>query len=239
MVDAPPTPDIRKSGWKDRQPLGEHVAAVIGGLQGRYCRRESDALATLARLRKASNADPGIGSVPEACWLPVDLLEARYQNDDAPSPSERALHSAVTTWAVHQQSLSEHRMHQPGTTFAQAVQRLALRRKAEGRNEDTIHDRFSAIGIVATYAELIHDVRGLVRQLRDERIGFDYGIFADDLRTFQDGTYSYSGQSGPERVRDKWGREYWRSKPDEPPTSSDAEPSADTDNQHDDEDDQE
>lgn len=236
MVEAPPAPDIRKGSWKDRQPLGEHVAKVIGGLQSRYCRRESDALATLARLRKAANADPGIGSVPEACWLPAELLESKFSRIDTPSPSERALHSAVTTWAVHQQSLSEHRMHQAGTTFAQAVQRLSLRRKAEGRSEGTIHDRFLAIGTVVTYAELIHDVRGLVRQLRDERIGFDYGIFADDLRTFQDGTYSYGGQSGPERVRDKWGREYWRSKPDD---AADAATAADADGNQDDEDDQE
>jgi CRISPR system Cascade subunit CasB len=238
MVDAPPANDIRKGGWKDRQPLGEHVAKVIGNLQGRYCRRESDALATLARLRNVASADLGIGSVPEACWLPAELLEPKW-NSDAPSPSERALHSAVTTWAVHQQSISDHRMHQAGTTFAQAVQRLALRRRSEGRNEDTIHERFLAVGAVVTFAELMHDVRGLVKQLRDERIGFDYGIFADDLRTFQDRTYSYSGQSGPERVRDKWGREYWRSKPDGPTPAGDATAAADTDDHHDDEDDQE
>jgi CRISPR system Cascade subunit CasB len=235
MVDAPPETDIRKGGWKDRQPLGEHVAKVIGSLQGRYCRREPGALATLAHLRNAANADLRMGSVPEACWLPEELLERGWKLDE-PSPTERALHSAVTTWAVHQQSLSEHRMHQPGTTFAQAVQRLALRRRSEGRNEDTIHERFLSIGAVITYGELMHDVRGLVRQLRDERIGFDYGIFADDLRTFQDGTYTYSGQSGPERVRDKWGREYWRSKPDGP-TSADA--TTDTDESNDDEDYQE
>lgn len=189
-----------------RAPLGEHVAAVVAGLQHRYRDGVPEAIAVLARLRRAVNEEPGSAGVQEACHLPDEVLQREYLPDDEPSPSERALHTAVTLWALHQQSRRDKPMHTGNATFAEAIRRLA----AASPNEETVYRRFTALGTAATYSELAFHARGIVKQLRDAQIGFDYGLLADDLRTFQHGLTAATGLTGPERVRALWGREYWR-----------------------------
>ncbi|PRY60954.1 type I-E CRISPR-associated protein Cse2/CasB [Glycomyces artemisiae] len=204
-------PAARKRPKQPRKPeaLGEHVASVVDDLQRRYLRQESAAIATLAQLRQAVNAEPGTAGLA-AVWLPDALIERelRYDRAEPPraTPSERALHTAVTLFAIHQQSQREQRMHTPGTTFAVACQWLAAVRG----NDETVHRRFAAVGTAATYAELVYHVRNLVTQLRAAKIGFDYGVFADDLCLFQQGRALNSGLTGADHVRALWGREYWR-----------------------------
>jgi CRISPR system Cascade subunit CasB len=215
-VEAPSEPDVRRRGFpRDRRPLGEHVAGVIAELQRRYLDDRADAIAALAQLRGAVNAEPGAAGLPEACWLPDELLEIEYRTRDEASPSERVLHTAVTLWAVHQQSRRDECMHMGGTPFAVAVQRLAALRRPAGMKlaDDPVYRRFTAMGTAPTYRELAHHARGLIAQLRDARIGFDYGLFADDLRTFQRRIDPATGLTGPDRVRALWGREYWRAAP--------------------------
>lgn len=218
---------IRQPRRRRRTPLGEHVADVIADLQWRYQNDKPDAVAALARLRRAVTDEPGSARLPAACWLPDELIEDDYRHLDRlpepqPTSAERALHSAVTLWALHQQSRRDQRMHALGTPFASAVQRLAL----TSSNEDTVHARFAALATAATYRELTHHARGLILQLRDAQIGFDYGLFADDLVLFQRGAQASTGLTGPERVRAQWGREYWRARPAPKPTDTAADPSA-------------
>lgn len=229
-VDAPSEPAARRRGYpRGRRPLGEHVAGVIAELQRRYLDDRADAIASLAQLRGKVNAEPGTAGLPEACWLPEELLEVEYKTRDEASPSERALHTAVTLWAVHQQSRHDERMHAGGTPFAVAVQRLATMRRSAGMKptEDPVYRRFTAMGAAPTYRELVHHARGLVAQLRDARIGFDYGLFTDDLRTFQRRPDPATGLTGPDRVRALWGREYWRADPGKTAASPAADASAD------------
>lgn len=211
MTDEPrtePRPP-RTRFHRRRGLLGEHVAAVVSGLQRRYQDGTPDAIAVLARLRQVVNETPGAGGVPEACRLPEELLRREFLPDDAPSASERALHTAVTLWAVHQQSHRDKPMHTGGTTFAAAIHRLAVASPSEA----TVYRRFTALGTATTYGELTFHARGIIKQLRNAQIGFDYGLLADDLRTFQYGVEASTGLTGPERVRSLWGREYWRSEP--------------------------
>lgn len=204
-------PDARKRPKQSREPkaLGEHVAAVVDNLQRRYLRQEAAAIAALAQLRQAVNAEPGTAGLA-AVWLPDALIEPELRSKLArqprATPSEQALHTAVTLFAIHQQSQREQRMHTPGTTFAVACQWLAAVRD----NDETVHRRFAAVGTAATYPELVYHVRNLVTQLRAAKIGFDYGVFADDLRLFQRGPALTSGLTGADHVRALWGREYWR-----------------------------
>lgn len=203
-------PRTRKVRPRRRAALGDHVAQVIARLQRGFLRDRPDAVAALAELRRAAREEPGATGAHEACWLPDDLLDIDPGATDEPSPAERALHTAVTLWALHQQSEHVRPMHVNGTGFAAAIHRLA----AHSPNEATVHTAFAALGTSSTYRELSHHARRLVVQLRGADIGFDYGLLADDLRTFQDHRlHPVTGLTGPERVRSLWGREYWRAKP--------------------------
>ncbi|GAA1660122.1 hypothetical protein GCM10009830_01440 [Glycomyces endophyticus] len=224
MVDPPstPSPPIRRPlRTRTVSEFGRHVSGVVGRLQAGYLEKRPNSISSLARLRNSVNFAPGAAKSAEAIWLPSELLGAEYVRPDEPSHTETALHTAVTLFAVHQQSQAE-RMHRSGVTFAAAVQRLAL----GSSNEDTVHRRFAAIGSAVDYSELVYHARGLVTQLRGEKIGFDYGLFADDLCTFQSRTSPASGLSGAEYVRALWGREYWRARPK--PNGSDDPDTAET-----------
>ncbi|MEU6857790.1 type I-E CRISPR-associated protein Cse2/CasB [Glycomyces sp. NPDC046736] len=213
------------------RPFGAHVAEVVSGLQARYLKQRPDAIATLAQLRHAVNAEPGTTGL-EAAWLPDALLELdhrRYDDETHPraTPSERALHTAVTFFALHQQSQRDQRMHTPGTSFANAVQWLATV-NADG----TVYKRFSSVSSASSYDEITYHARHLVKQLRAAKIGFDYGLFADDLLTFQRQGPLSNGLTGPDHVRSLWGREYWRAalpkaKMPAPPDDSAPDPSTD------------
>lgn len=215
--DARPAPQPTRSRYRRRRaPLGEHVAAVIAGLQRRYLDDAPEAIAVLARLRRTVNEAPGGANIREACHLPEEVTRHEYLPQDEPSFSEQALHTTVTLWALHQQSRREKPMHTGGTTFAAAIRRLAF----VSPNEETVYRRFTALGTASTYSELTFHARGIVTQLRDAQIGFDYGLLADDLRTFQRGMEASTGLTGPERVRALWGREYWRTEPESSSTEN-------------------
>lgn len=208
--DANSTPPAPRPRYRRRRaPLGEHVATVITGLQRRYLDDVPEAIAVLAQLRQGVNEAPGTAGIREASLLPDEVTRREYLPDDEPSPSEQALHTAVTLWALHQQSRREKPMHTGNATFAAAIRRLA----ATSPNEETVYRRFTALGTAATYSELAFHARGIVTQLRDAQIGFDYGLLADDLRIFQRGVGASTGLTGPEHVRALWGREYWRTDP--------------------------
>ncbi|MCH7230518.1 type I-E CRISPR-associated protein Cse2/CasB [Glycomyces sp. L485] len=217
-TDDNPRPATRESRYRRRRkPLGEHAAKVIAELQRQFLNGRPNAVSSLAQLRQAIKEEPGAASVPEACWLPDALLDLEHLPSEGPSDAERALHTAVTLWSLHQQSRHEHGMHVNGTSLAAAIQRLA----AGAVNEETVYERFTALGTAATYGELSHHARGLIVRLRDADIGFDYGLFVDDLRMFQRGPDPVAGLTGAERVRSLWGREYLRARPQRRPNHND------------------
>lgn len=120
---------------------------------------------------------------------------------DQPSAEEVGVHHALTLFAVHQQSQPTS-VHAPGQTFGRAVRILAER----GRGERSVHEtpvyrRFIAAASAGQLSQLIVHVRGLVGQLRAEKIGFDYVRFAEDL-------YSMSQPSRRAGVQRRWSRDF-------------------------------
>ena len=186
---------------RGRNPFGNWVAERVTELLNRYHRRESGAIATLARLRRELNAEPGI----ELAFSGIDPLPAELLGrapSDEPTRFETAFHTALTLFAFHQQSQATHRMHVNGPSFATQVAALA----SDSPSVEAVRRRFAAAGTASSYAELRHHTRGLVAQLRAKSIGMDYGLFADDLAVFL-------GPDGPAHLRGLWGRDFWRNKP--------------------------
>lgn len=163
------------------------------GLQQRYGAGESSARADLAALRRAARMPPG--TLPEV-W---SLTEVPVPPDvtDAPTREEIAVHTAMTLYAIHQQSRTEP-MHVPGRGLGQAARTLI------GPPDDELSSaraRFNALVTSTTISELTHHLQAFVSQLRARRIPLDYAALADELVRFQQ-------TGGAKGVRLTWARQY-------------------------------
>nr|WP_300337523.1 type I-E CRISPR-associated protein Cse2/CasB [Actinomyces sp.] len=163
------------------------------GLQHRYSAGESSGRADLAALRRAARMSPG--ALPEV-W---NLTEVPVPpgHSDAPTREEIAVHTAMTLYAIHQQSRTEP-MHVPGRGLGQAARALI------GPPDDELSSaraRFNALVTSTTMSELTHHLQAFVSQLRARRIPLDYAALADELVRFQQA-------DGAKAVRLTWARQY-------------------------------
>ena len=189
-------------GARRSRPLGEAGRLVdwrIGGprgLQGRYCsknRKEALARAQVAALRKGASRSPG--ELPEIWEL--TRVEIPDGAGDAPTWEEIAVHTAMTLYAVHQQSRTEP-MFRPSVGLGSAAHDLV------GRDEEnpSARARFNALVTSTTVAELRHHLRGFVSLLRARGIALDHAMLADDIVRFQ-------RPGGAKKVRLNWARQYY------------------------------
>ena len=187
-------PDARRARRLGR--IGLLVNQRIGGahgLQKRYLDNESLGRAEVAALRKGANRAPG--ELPEIWEL--TRVEVPDGAGDAPTREEIAVHTAMTLYAVHQQSRSEC-MFVPGRGLGRAAHELV------GTNEEnpSARARFNALVTSTTVAELRHHLRNLVSLLRSRGIALDHAMLADDIVRFQ-------RPGGAKNVRLAWARQYY------------------------------
>lgn len=167
-------------------------------------RGTSGTTAVLARLRRAVGKPPGWD--PELWELTLSGVPGRVVSD-APTVEERAVHTAITLYAVHQQSRPEP-MHVRGHGLGTAVRSLASATQAES----AVRRRFDAAATATSFDEAVHHLRGLITQLRAHRVPLDYGLLADDLLQLQDNRTA-------DAVRLRWGRQYYRIDRDSAPST--------------------
>ncbi|QSB14410.1 type I-E CRISPR-associated protein Cse2/CasB [Natronosporangium hydrolyticum] len=178
------------------QPLGRFVGHRVSALQRGFLAKEQYSVAALARLRRGVGKE--VGELVElGQYTLLGLPEQEFEPDEGATYEERAAYTAITLYAVHQQSRSAG-MHQPGIGLGNAVATLA--RKG---NSDAVQRRFEALGTAESFGETVHHARGLITQLRGAGIGIDYGRFADEL-------YFLQVPGGAARVRLQWGRDFYR-----------------------------
>ena len=167
------------------------------GLQNRYLHNEAQARGQMAALRGAVAREPG--EVPEV-W---ELTQVKVPDNagDAPTWEEIAVHTAMTLYAVHQQSRTAP-MFRPGVGLGRAARELV------GRDEEnpSAQKRFNALVTSTTVAELRHHLRGFVSQLRARDIALDHAMLADDITRFQ-------RPNGAKQVRLAWARQYYSLSP--------------------------
>ncbi|TDC60491.1 type I-E CRISPR-associated protein Cse2/CasB [Micromonospora sp. KC207] len=192
-----PTPAPNRYARR-RGPFGGHVATRVTMLQEGYRAEASFAVAALARLRVAAGKEPA----EDFTTLEQTRVKEEYLGDrvgDDPTHTERAMHTALTLYAVHQQSIRESSMHQDGYGLGVAVSVLAR----NPDRADAVRRRFAALGTATSYTAVTTHLRSLVRLLRDHRIALDYGMLAEDLVKLQE-------PGGPAKVRALWGRDFYR-----------------------------
>lgn len=167
--------------------IGGVIAPRVAALQSSLLRKESGAVATLARLRRCSPGD--VGAEPAVWAVTVGGLPAELRGrGDAPSPSERAAHAALVLYALHQQS-RDVGVHRAGVRLGSAVGRLARARARDEALDDATVKRFHQVALAPDFTGRLYFLRGVIQLLRAERppIGLDYGLLADDLRALATG----------------------------------------------------
>jgi CRISPR system Cascade subunit CasB len=203
---------------RSRRSLGTFVANRVTAWQRDYVARRPAALAALAQLRRGVGEE--VGAIPELWQYTLEGLP-EPEGPAGPGPGreplgptvlERAAYTALTLFAVHQQSRRKE-MHLPGQSLGTAVRQLAAR----AASAEAVQRRFVALGTAQTFTEVVHHARGLITQLRAEDISLDYGMFAEDLVRLQTGA--------ADQVRLRWGRDFYRTRRDdadstEPDTAS-------------------
>lgn len=195
------------------EPLSNQVRGFVTSRIERLYRNKDrgPTKATLAHLRAAVATPPGA----DPRVSPITMEGAPGQgHTDAPSPSENAIHHALTLYARHQQSRPEN-MHRSQRGFGTAIrilhQRSAVGRGEEGNGLSPVRRRFDALVAATTYEALIYHLRNIISQLRSENISFDYGALAVDLLQWQNEKYRDS-------VKLRWARGFHRVPADDPGT---------------------
>jgi len=183
--------------------VGEFVDQRVRELQEGYRLDRPDAVAALARLRRGAGKQ--IEDVPDLWGLVLD--ERFYEGapragEDVMRDAETAAHTALTLYALHQQSRRDDRMHQRGRDLGGAVRRLM----PPGEIDEPLRKRFAKLGSATTLGALAQRLREIVTLLRRDAVPLDYGLLADQIHQFRT-------LEGAKRVRAAWGRGFHAYRP--------------------------
>ena len=209
-------PEARRQERHLTKNAGRLVDRRIGGPRGLQTRLDDNksrqARGELAALRRGVSRSPG--ELPEIWEL--TRVEVPDGAGDAPTWEEIAVHTAMTLYAVHQQSRTEP-MFRTGIGLGSAAHDLV------GRDEEnpSARARFNALVTSTTVAELRHHLRSFVSLLRARGIALDHAMLADDVLRFQQ-------PGGAKQVRLTWARQYY-SLPAESQPADGTVPASDTD----------
>ena len=210
-------PEARRQERHLTKNAGRLVDRRIGGPRGLQTRLDDNksrrARGELAALRRGVSRSPG--ELPEIWEL--TRVEVPDGAGDAPTWEEIAVHTAMTLYAVHQQSRTEH-MFSPGVGLGSAARRLIGPPEEEN---PSARARFNALVTSTTVAELRHHLRGFVSLLRARGFALDHAMLADDVLRFQQ-------PGGAKQVRLTWARQYY-SPPAESQPADDTDPASDAD----------
>ena len=191
-------PEARRQERHLTKNAGRLVDRRIGGPRGLQTRLDDNksrrARGELAALRRGVSRSPG--ELPEIWEL--TRVEVPDGAGDAPTWEEIAVHTAMTLYAVHQQSRTEH-MFSPGVGLGSAARRLI---GSPDEENPSARARFNALVTSTTVAELRHHLRGFVSLLRARGFALDHAMLADDLLRFQQ-------PGGAKKVRLAWARQYY------------------------------
>ena len=210
-------PEARRQERHLTKNAGRLVDRRIGGPRGLQTRLDDNksrrARGELAALRRGVSRSPG--ELPEIWEL--TRVEVPDGAGDAPTWEEIAVHTAMTLYAVHQQSRTEH-MFSPGVGLGSAARRLI---GSPDEENPSARARFNALVTSTTVAELRHHLRGFVSLLRARGFALDHAMLADDVLRFQQ-------PGGARSVRLAWARQYY-SLPAESQPADGTVPASDTD----------
>lgn len=175
------------SDMTKQDALQRFVSTKINRL---YLQKEagvSAAIAELAQLRRGAGKVPT--GYPHLMGM-VLVLENEDKEDkqafpeqcrgkgDRPNDAEIAAYTALTLFALHQQSQNQP-MHDAKVSFGRAVGKLV------GNTTSSMKKRFDSLLTAQTENARQHYLRSLITLLRSKSIAFNYGQFAVDYMYLQ------------------------------------------------------
>lgn len=187
--------------------IRSHVRGQVTRLQRDYLKNQGSSGAAaardLAQLRRMDPLDPG--GDPLVFGLIFDSMpDSLVGHGDDPSAGEVAVCAALHLFSLHQQGLREP-VQESEVRFGSAIKQLAFKRSAGAGPDDSVITRFYLLCRASSEAMRITQMRALIKLMRSERIGFDYGQLAVDL----DALHRRPGDS---TVYLKWGRDFHQTK---------------------------
>ena len=190
-------PEPKRQRRRALGPAGVIVRARVTPLQLMLLSGGNDARAraSLAVLRQAASREPG--EVP-AAWDLTHVPDVPDGAGDAPTWKEVAVHTAMTLYAVHQQSRTVP-MDVPGVGLGWAAHELVGRGEEEN---SSARARFNALVTSSSVSELRRHLRTLGSLLRAREIPLDHAMLADDVAQFQ-------RPGGARAVQLRWARQYY------------------------------
>lgn len=208
MTNTPPSGDTTTT--QTRLTLRPAVARTANELQFAILHspnhaKSTQARATLATLRKYASVpleDQPLAMEEVLLTLEPPLSENELGRRNAPSPSEAAAFHALVMFGIHMQSATTE-AHVEGQSFARACGRFF----AQSESQST-KPRFDAMLVSRDEASRLIHIRSLITLLRGAKIGFDYGQFAQDLRTLNARTSTQAEQNRRQGVLLRWGRDF-------------------------------
>jgi CRISPR system Cascade subunit CasB len=165
-------------------------------------RDNSGGKAALANLRHGIGRKPG--EIPEL-WGMIfeDMPEELDSKGGEASAAEWAIYTALTLYALHQQSNSQP-MHCAGDSDkGKSIGTAAAALVHSEDDLDGVLKRMNIAVTSTTVSELAYRLRDIVQFLRNEAITLDYGRLAADL-------YDFHYPESAERVKLQWGRDFYR-----------------------------
>ncbi|WP_228992002.1 type I-E CRISPR-associated protein Cse2/CasB [Streptomyces sp. DH8] len=186
-------------------PVAEVVRSEIGRLQQGYLSDRSEAVAALARLRRGAGKDTA--TIPDL-WGLLDTELLHTTPGTRPDEAEAAVFTAMTLYALHQQSRSTAMHCTGGDELGAAVRRLM----PPGEIDEPVRKRFVRAGSAPTLTVLAARLREITLLLRGEDLSLDYALLAEQL-------YAWQLPGGRDRVRRSWGRSFHAHRP---PKNTDA-----------------
>ncbi|MDC4232364.1 type I-E CRISPR-associated protein Cse2/CasB [Actinomyces sp. B33] len=162
------------------------------------------AVAGRAHLRSAVGKE--VGSVPAIWSLTLESGSEKLLGNE-PTRGEKAVHLALTLWALHQGSHDTpmHFTSPRGATIGSSVRRLAVAGAPDGQGPEThpVYRRLCAMIAAQTFTALAIQARGLIHLLSSADIHVDYGRLASDFYQWQDPRLR-------SRIIRQWGRDFAR-----------------------------
>jgi CRISPR system Cascade subunit CasB len=205
-----PRPAAQQRARPPLRAVGRFVHARVTQLQHGYLQRRPAAVAALAQLRRGVGKP--VGAIADLWQLTLEGVPLPPRYGEEATINERAAHTALTLYALHQQSRSEP-MHRSGQSIGAAARILARRTTSL----EATRRRFEALGTASSFEEVAHHARGLISQFRTHGIPLDYGRFADQL-------VGLLHPASADRVRLSWGRDFHRPAADEFTTNQTGQP---------------
>lgn len=186
---------------KDKERVHQYARRQLAKLDKQ--RNDRQGRAAMAQLRRGIGHVPGELPMLWGAFL-AGLPEKLRSPSGEPSRAEWAIYTALTLYALHQQSKTDS-VQAEDVSLGKAALRLAGSSEAEHQR---IWRRLNLVAQADDMQEMSYRLRQMVTLLKAGGVGLDYALLAADL-------FEYQFEAMANRVRLRWGQDFFHTSKNE------------------------